>query len=527
VTFASPLFLAALALLVPVLVVFLVRRQRRLVVVPSTMVWRASAKSRAKSRAFRNLRRLVALAACLTAVALLALAASRPGGRSKDSVVFVVDVSASMSGRPIAEAKALLFREMALMGPKGHLAIVAAGERARVVLPLSEPGPAAEAAIRSLHAEREASATTDALALAESLGGRIVLVSDQQLPGRSEITQKIYGHSHRDNLGITTLFTRSAPDAVDEGDREATITVASSSSHKRRARLVVTLAARVLADRVLDVEPGQPTTERVGVRGAGRLVARVSPADGAGDVLPIDDEASLDEKPRTAPRVALTGADARLASTFFVEHALQSAGVTTIVREAPWANTDVAVVLAEGDRPRGKPALYIGAAPDLGFATREVFKGESRLRSLATEEPLMKGVVLDEVTILHSRVAVSPPSTVRSMIELDGGPALVRGGVGGDAFLWLGIDPEGSDLVLRVAFPVLIANALSELTGAASVVAAETTPPSEVRLPSSPKGESASVVWKLVPSPAVLLAMIAAVLLAFEAWFSRARRSVA
>jgi hypothetical protein len=529
-TFASPVFLAALALLVPVLVVFLVRRQRRIVVVPSTMIWRASAKSRAKSRAFRNLRRLIALAACLGAVGLLALAASRPGGRREESVVFVVDVSASMAGKPIEEAKALLFREMALLGPKGHIAIVTAGERARIVLPLSQPGPVVEAAIRSLRAEREVSATSDALALAESLGARIVLVSDQAIAGREDITQKIFGQPHRDNLGITTLFTRAAPDAADEGDREATIAIGTSSPQKRSARLVVTLGARVLADRVIDVESGPPTVVRIGVRGAGRLVARVSPADRRGDALAIDDEASLDEKPRTAPRVALYGADGHAATTFFVERALKAAGVTSIVRTAPWDPTDVAVVLTDGsERPRGQPALYVGVEPDLGFATRVVYKGESRLRSIATEEPLMKGVVLDEVTILHSKVAVSPPSTVRSLIELDGGPAMVRGGVGRDAFLWLGIDPEGSDLVLRVAFPVLVANALAELSGAASVVSAETTPPSEVQLPSSSpaKGGGASFVWKLVPSPAVLLAMLAAGLLVFEAWLSRDRRSVA
>jgi hypothetical protein len=528
-SFASPFFLAALALLVPVLVVFMVRRQRRVVVVPSTMVWRASAKSRANSRAFRNLRRLVALAVCLAAVGLLALAASRPGGRRNDSIVFVVDVSASMAGKPIEEAKALLFREVALLGPKGHIAIVAAGDRARIVLPLSEPGPAVEAAIRSLRAERETSATSDALGLAEPLGGRVVLVSDQEIPGRPEITQKIFGHPQRDNVGITTFFTRAAPDAADEGDREASITLGASSAEKRRARLVVMLGPRVLADRVIDVEADRPAVERVGVRGAGRLVARVSPADGRSDALSIDDEASLDEKPRSAPRVALCGDDARAASTFFVEHALQAAGVTNIVRDAPWENTDVAVILSDaGERPRGLPSLYVGVEPDLGFATRLVYKGESRLRSIASEEPLMKGVALDEVTILHSKIAVSPPSTLRSLIDLDGGPAMVRGGVGRDAFLWLGIDPEGSDLVLRVAFPVLVANALADLSGAASVISAETTPASEVRLPAStPKANGAGFVWKLVPSPAVLLAMLAAVLLAFEAWLSRERRSTA
>jgi hypothetical protein len=44
------------------------------------------------------------------------------------------------------------------------------------------------------------------------------------------------------------------------------------------------------------------------------------------------------------------------------------------------------------------------------------------------------------------------------------------------------VDLEGSDLVLRVAFPVLVANILSELAGSSQIISAKTAPRSEVTL---------------------------------------------
>ena len=138
-TLASPIFLAALGLLLPILITFLVRRQRRIVRVPSTMLWRLGAKSVSKSRRIRDVRRLVALLACLAGVALLALAAARPGGKGFTTTVYVVDTSASMAGAPMADARSYIGREVAGVGPNGRVAIVLAGLEAHVLLPPS-PG---------------------------------------------------------------------------------------------------------------------------------------------------------------------------------------------------------------------------------------------------------------------------------------------------------------------------------------------------------------------------------------------------
>ena len=335
----APAFLAALALLVPVLLAFLVKRQRQVVRVPSTMVWRLGARSVAKSRRIRDVRRLLALLACLAGVAALVIAAARPSGKRADATIFVVDVSSSMSGEPLDEARAWLRREVAALGPNARVAIIVAGAEANVVLPPSPPGPLVDDAIRAIAPEKEGAAMDEAMALADGLASRlyarVVVLTDHAIEAEvSRLEQKpeqrLFGHRQNgsappDNLGITSLFTRSPPDARDDEEREASITIATSSGQARRARLLVTLGGRAVADRVVDVPQRGDATERVLIRGAGRLVARVRPDDGKADVLDVDDEASLEETARRPPRVALVRAPEAGAGAFFVAKALRAA----------------------------------------------------------------------------------------------------------------------------------------------------------------------------------------------------------
>ena len=153
-TLTAPIFLAALAILVPVLVAFLVKKQKRVMKVPSTLLWRLGAKAVSKSRRIRNIRRLIALSACLAAVGAFALAAARPGGKRATSTVYVVDVSASMAGAPLDDARAFLKREAASVGPNGRIAIIAAGAEPHVLVPPSPPGPVVDRAIAGLSAEK-------------------------------------------------------------------------------------------------------------------------------------------------------------------------------------------------------------------------------------------------------------------------------------------------------------------------------------------------------------------------------------
>ena len=547
----APAFLAALALLVPVLLAFLVRRRRRVVRVPSTMVWRVGARSVAKSRRVRDVRRLLALLACLFGVAALVVAAARPSGKRADTTVFVVDVSATMSGEPLYDVRMWLRREVAGLGPNARVAIVLAGAEPKVALPPSPPGPAVDEAIGSIAAEKEAAAMDEAVALAEALASasqaRIVVLSDEPIEAgvsrsAAKPEQRLFGRRWNasappDNLGITSLFTRTPPDAHDEEEREATIRIATSSAVSRRAHLVVTLGGRVAADRRVDVPERGEAAERVLVRGAGRLVARVQSDDGKTDVLAMDDEASLDEVARRPPRVALVHDGDLGPAAFFVSKALRAAGVTDLIEvkpeNAPPARAEIAVVLRDGTgRPAGIPAFFVGAVPkDLGLSVRPVHRvtGETRLRSIAFEDAMLRGVALDELTTVRALVATNVVEGARTLVDLDGGPALVAGGSGASSWVWLGIEPEASDLVLRVAFPVLVSNVLTHLGGATQIVTAKTVPRSEVMMTApaevvSPLPAAREPRWRVPAGPPTIIAMVGAALLALEAWLTFRKR---
>lgn len=542
-TLASPYFLAALGILVPVLITFLVKKQRRVMRVPSTMLWRLGAKSISKSRRLRDVRRLIALLACLAAIALLALAAARPGGKRSTTTVYVVDVSASMANGPMEDAKRFLVGEVTALGPNGRVAIITAGAEPRLVLPPSPPGPLVDRTIHELTATPESSSLEEAMTLAEGLRAHVIVLSDRAVDkeaSRGGFTeQKLFGRGGKseDNLGITSLYTRTASDARDDEEREATIVVATSSKVARRARVKVTFDGRTLSDRALDVPAQGEVTENVTLRGAGKLVARVSSDDRKSDALAIDDEASLEEAARKPPRVALVrrkGEDK--AAYFFVSRALAAAGVTELddvdVSDPAPEKAEVAVVLEDGPaRPKDVPSFFILTTPSdmqLAEPAHAMEKEQARLRSIATEDPIMRGVALDEMTTRHA-LTITPPHGARSLVDLDGGPALVAGGSGRSPWVWLGVDPEASDLVLRVAFPVLVGNVLSHLSGASTIVAAKTAPREEVMMIRSealrPLDAAATPRWRMPLSPPAFLAALGGLLLAFEAWWSFRRRN--
>ena len=560
-TFTSPAFLGVLGLLVPIVVLFLVRRKRNVVRVPSTIVWRLGARVVAKNRRFRDLRRLLALALCLLGVAALALSAARPTGSHLPSTqVYVVDLSASMDGAPLREAKRFITRDVASLGPLDRVAIVTAAGDVNVALPPSLPGPALDAAIARLTARARTVSLEEATGLGVRLAGRghgarVVVVSDvpvdaetARAPGVS-VFQRRVGPPSRDNVGITAFHSRPALDGADDTLREATIGVATSSTRARRVRLSITEEGGVVTERTAEVAPGVGATVRVTLRSGGRVSARVAPIDGLADAMAIDDEAVLVEPPRRKLRVALvsdpTPGSGDETSAFFLRQALLAAGVGTVtdVRfDAPaprTADVDVAVVVRPGSGvPADVPALYVGREPSPGasdrgptFVARDAERSELHLRTIATDDALLRGVGLDDLTVVRARVAV-PPRGARSLVELDGGATLIAGGSGAHAWVWLGIDPAFTDLVLRVAFPVLVSNVVAELGGGAAIASADTAPATEVALAvpdvATPLPPAAEPRWRVPLAPSALLAFVGAALLALELLITyRGRRAAA
>ena len=549
-TFVAPTLLVALALLVPVLLAFLVRRRRRVLRVSSILLFRLAGAPTTQNRRFRDVKRLASLLACLLAVTALVLAAARPAGRDRGvTVALVVDTSASMAagGRdaPLEQARRFVARTIAGGGARDRYALVAAGASPlRLAGPVA-PGPELDEALAQLHAERGAADLEAGIELAAALvasdpGARIVVLGDggesaggvlavRNLP----VSRRAFPPASRDNLGIVALATRPVLDARGEDEREALVTIVTSSDRTRAAKVTLTADGHDIAERRIELGAhGDADLHLRVLASVARLVARVRPDDGLADALAADDEAVLDGAARAQPRVLLAaGGEADTASAFFAEKALAAAGVKDIVH-APLdlagvdaGPGDLVVALSEGPSRRfDLPALYLGtksgALPVTGFHTLE--GDATHLRSVEARDPLLRGVSFDGLTIERATAAATPAGS-RALVELDGGTILLAGGAGRGAWVYLGIDPERSDLVLRVAFPVLVANALHALGGASDVLVADTVARSEVTLREA-RAEPAGLLdepdarLRLPASPTVLLALLAAALLALEAW---------
>lgn len=564
-SFVSPTSLLALFLLVPALIAFLVHRRRELLRVPSVLLFRLAARSAAPTRRIRKLRRLLALLACLGALAALVFAAARPSGRSTgETVAVVIDLSASMSAggarSPLAQARRFTGRMLASAGPEDRYALIAAGATPRRLAGPIAPGPALDEALDALVAEAGGADLGAAIDLSAALiagqpGARIVLLGDggeSVGDGAGELhdlplAEKDFAPPAPDNLGISAFATRPPADASSDEEREALISVASSSSKARAARVILRVDGKEIARRHLEIPAAGEAELRVRLHaGASKLSARVEPEDGVSDALAIDDECTLSEAGRKPPRALLIspscegaacaeGTEGAGAAAFFAEKALLAAGVKEVVHVSPDlggttpAPGDVLVALAEGPlRAASSPALYLGTKSGaLPFKSlRTLDAGETRLRSVEGRDALLRGVALDGVTITRAVTVDTPPAS-RALVDLDGGTVVLAGGAGASAFVYLGIDPSKSDLVLRVAFPVLVANALNVLGGASQVVSAETVSRAEIALRRAPimdratATEVADVAWKLPASPALMLGVLAAALLALEAWMFR------
>jgi hypothetical protein len=564
-TFVAPWVLVALVLVVPAVVAFLMRRRRSVIKVPSTLLWQAVALRRIRNRKIRYLTRILALLACALAVVVLVGAAARPRREQQgETVAVVVDVSASMGrgepGSPLAQARRHLGRMLWSRRPEDTYVIIAAGAEPRRLAGPTTEGALLDEALDAIEPGRGAADLGAAVDLGASLvrgasRARVLVLHDGG-DGAGDMPDMPVGNPppalqerrfrwggggsgdvRPDNLGIVTFATRRPADIEDEDEREVLVVAATSSPVGRRAKVTVEAFGVVLAEQRVDVPPAGEAEVRLRIRTPAReVLARVTALDGRPELLSADDEVRLVQGVVVPPRVFLVAAsDAPEAETFFAEQALRAAGVRQIERVTPAdahlrvGSRDVVVALtAPPDTRPTAPVLYLGTRARAGGSglpvrgqrelTVDAEGDPTRLRSVASHHALMRGVDLEGVAIQRA-LAADVPEGARALVELDGGAVVLAGGDGTDGWVYVGIDPLRSDLVLRVAFPVLVANALALLGGATQVSVAETVPRSEVTLlPGAGLGavEAPEEALRLPRAPSVWLALAGALLLGAE-----------
>lgn len=441
--------------------------------------------------------------------------------RDPTTVAIVVDRSASMGGPVAADAgepegttrlELALRRaraEIAALGPVDRALVITAGPEVAVPGPL---GREAEPLLRSLEGLTPQAGEADlgrALALARSAlagqpGGRILVLTDGALdpsgaaalsacaapvppvssdmpegtdaPARCQVV-RVGGPA--DNVAITAFAARRYPE-----DREHVEVLAEVQNLGDAAATVV---LEVVADglgvgrRELELGPGEARTEVLRDLDAARtrLVAQLSPGTGTEPAAlgpSGDDRAHAIVPPLRPFKVALVtdGSDLFLeAALLTLQDHIQLTGVgpsqvqgNPVVQEADLVVIDVGAEALPSPLPPGDLVIFDplrradGPSPISGAG--EIVR--PFLTEQALGHPLLDGVVLKDVNLGRAtRLAAEPGDQV--LVRSLGDPvALLRNeagqddGTGARTIVAFGFDPRQSDLPLRTAFPILVAN---------------------------------------------------------------------
>jgi hypothetical protein len=508
-TFAQPWFLLGFALFAPVILLYLLKQRRRRVEVSTLMFWDKILRDEQTVTSLTRLKKLLSLLLQLLFIALLTLAASRPSLSGKLTgarrIVLLLDNSASML---VQEGVAATVRSRAsspLQGTTRDLTVEATGktrfdaarDKARGVVrgmsigdslmlvavaaeadilhPFTDSKKDLQEAIDKLQPTHGGTDFKKALALVEQLPAddretHVYLVTDGAFdpveihpPPRNRFAYLRVG-AKADNVGISTFSVRPLPSSP--RDFQVHLEITNDSEKDRRVPVELRIGGRLADAFEFNVPAGKSLT---------RTLRQFSPEGGeieafadVQDNFPLDNHAYA-TLPRPRPiRVRLVTPE-----NLFLQSALATDEDVELEVVKPDKFTESsahAVTIFSGWKPPVTPpgnSIFIGDWPDdLGLKKR----GELS-KPLFTEwqrdHPVNRHLALQNVTI-EKAIGVEPnPAWQKLAASFNEPLVLLREAPDRNALVFT-FDTSTTDLPLRIAFPILVANAIRHLAGAES-----------------------------------------------------------
>lgn len=444
-SFGAPVYLWVLLALPVVIALHYLRARRRRHDVAALFLWRKARKTVARRRRFSPTWLLLAQLA-FTALAALALAQPRIAAAPRPDRVLLLDASASMAASAGASGAARFEQAQAaakdLLVGAGRIAIVRVGIEARVVVPIDASADQRTAAIDALGPADAQADVSQALDLAAALlpGAEVHLFTDQDLElGR--VTVHRFGDAV-DNVGIA---------AFDVGIGQAFVSVVASGSRPREVEVgLFQDGAELARSTVLVPSEGAGSISFPLPDVSGVIEARLTPPEG--DALELDDRAFAGSRTIAIVTDDVTGPLLRALE------ALPNAE-TTLVRGAAFVPADLHVI-ARSSAEGLPPGRYVVFAPPAERPEYRVVRDWDRAHEL-----------LRFVDLRDAVVGIDP--TAEALAEGDGWTVLARAAdltpllrLRDDGTFWIlqaAFHPSQTDLVLRPAFPALLANVVAAM----------------------------------------------------------------
>lgn len=500
--FVHPDFLWLFALALPLALLHLWTKRPRPYVVPSLALWQRTLAAHERRFGVRKIRRLVSLLLHLLVLGLFTIGAARPrpaeDAPRPRALVIVADLSASMAARDggagLTRMQAARWKAHEVLDgldPVDRVAVVGAGRRPRLLLPLATGPWRAKRLLAALDPGEPAADLPAAIDLARTIAGddanqqagsaRLLVLTDRAGEGQGlpEDVPRILVGASSANAGLVGLRVeqrwgqprarifvraRNASDAridaalsvrwllrMDAEGREVGQAAEAGS-------VAVPLAPRSITNVEMEVAAGQ----------GGLLEAHLE----ANDALPIDDDAFAVVFPHPRPRVIVV---AEGEPDPFLVGAIEVLS-DSLDTEESFLTTPAALVELVPSLGASDVVIFDRCAPDraLPLANVVTFRAEGAFAPVQSGEaaerltpwtwdrrhPLLAQVALEPLRVGKGRVLL-PAEGDAVLVRAEKGAIAVAGERGGMRVVAFGFAAKDSNLPLLVAYPLLLKNLFS------------------------------------------------------------------
>jgi hypothetical protein len=486
---------------------YLLRMRRRQVVVPFAALWERVSRETETRKLWRRLRRLLSWLLQLMVLALVCLALGDPRPdvwlRDPVTVAIVIDRSASMAGAageedeedPGSRLEAAVGRaraELGALGPADQAVVITAGTEIGVAAPLGRDPSSQIAALEEITVQPGEADLRRAIALARNaLGGhpnpKILVLTDGAL-GQSGLDAVADCIAREDqecvvsvttgndqNVAITAFAARRYPGSRDKV--EVLVEVHNLGREPASVLLDVEADGLSVGKTQMELQPDERKREVLANLDAARtqLVARLEPGetdDTGGTVLgPGEDDLAYAVIPPLKPIAVTLVTDGE---NLFLEAALialddhvRLSGISPeegtadnpFIEESDLVFYDVGAANLPNPLPDKHlvvfdPHRHDDSAFPIALAKQLV---RPRLTEQVRKHPILSNVVFKDIN-MHRGTSFSLMPGDQALVKHLGDPIVVLREEAERSILGLGFDPRQSDLPLRVAFPLLIAN---------------------------------------------------------------------
>ena len=494
--FLSPTSLLLFGLAVPIVLLYILKLRRRREPVSTLMFWEQLFREKQTTSLFQKLKHLLSLLLQLLFLTLLVLAIARPQfafiTKSARRIILIIDHSASMnalvssdeereSNRVASSSRLESAKQRALRMVEGlrfmdEMMVIGCHAKPTIHSPFTNHQKSLRQAIQSIQPTDINTNLEPALDLAYAVAqtkpsAEIVIFSDfqavsediltrLQTPGEEIALHPIQVGAASDNVGITQFRVRKS--LVNAFDYQTLLTVVNASEEEKRCNVELYFNEDLFDVRPYTLAPGESKSEIFGnfTFEGGQLKAVLDVAD----ALHTDNVAyaALPKRERM-PVLLVTEENPFLEKALSVDEKL-NLSVTTPEGYDPNTTGYHVVIFDRYSPPTLGDGNYMFIHPPKQAPAPASWEIGAPLETpIITDwertHPILRHVHLENVQIGEA-YHVTPPATAQVLARSFEDPVLFVDVTPNRKVVFAAIDILQSDLPLRIAFPVIIANTI-------------------------------------------------------------------